>query len=100
MGKPKLCYSPIQLKLANQQKVNPLERLSNILVDIDVVRCLADFKVIEIIDDSNSFPELLGIDWDFENLRVISLKKKKMTFKGHNIRIIIPFDPSMGLCYS
>ena len=32
MGRPKLCYSPIQLKL-----VNPLGRLSNILVNIDGV---------------------------------------------------------------
>ena len=37
MGKPKLHYSPIQLKLENQQKVNPLGRLSNIPVDIDGV---------------------------------------------------------------
>ena len=37
MGKPKLRYSPIQLKLENQQKVNPLGRLSNIPMDIDGV---------------------------------------------------------------
>lgn len=62
MGKPKLCYSPIQLKLTNKQKVNPLGRLSNILVDIDGVRILADFEMIGIIYDSNPFPVLLGID--------------------------------------
>ena len=99
MGKPKLHYSPIQLKLANQQKVNPLGRLSNIPVDIDGVRSLANFKVIEIIDDSNPFPTLLGIGWDFDNLAVINLKKKQMTFEGHNIRIITPLDPSMGPRY-
>ena len=37
MGNPQLSYSPIQLKLANQKKVNPLGRLPNILVDIDGV---------------------------------------------------------------
>ena len=37
MGKPKLRYSPIQLNLTNQQKVNPLGRLSNIPINIDGV---------------------------------------------------------------
>ena len=62
MGKLELSYSPIQLKLENQQKVNPMGRLSNMSVDIDGVWSLADFEVIEIIDDSNLFPALLGID--------------------------------------
>ena len=74
-------------------------RLSNVPVDIDGVRSLVDFEVIEIIDDSNPFPALLGIDWDFDNLAVINLKKKHMTFEGHNIRIIAPLDPSMGPRY-
>ena len=74
-------------------------RLSNVPVDIDGVRSLADFEVIEIIDDSNPFPTLLGIDWAFDNLDVINLKKKQMTFEGHNIRIIAPLDPSMDPCY-
>ena len=43
---------------------------------------------------------LLGIDWDFDNLAVINLKKKQMTFEGHNIRIITPLDPSMGPRYT
>ena len=94
MGKPKLRYSPIQLRLANQQRVCPMGRLSNVPVDIDGVRSLVDFKVIEIIDDSNPFPALLGIDWDFENLTLINLKKKQMTFEGHNIQIITPLDPT------
>ena len=37
MGKPKLRYQPIQLKLANKQKVNPLGRVSNIPINIDGV---------------------------------------------------------------
>lgn len=52
--------------------------------------------MIEIIDDSNLFLALLGIDWDFDNLTAINLNKKKMTFEGHNIRSIVPLDPSMG----
>ena len=100
MGRPKLRYSPIKFKLANQHKVNPLGRLSNMSVDIDGVRSLADFEVIEIIDDSKPYPVLLGFEWAFDNLAVINLKKKKMTFKVHNIRIIAPLDPSMGPWYT
>ena len=70
------------------------------LVDIDGVRSLVDFEVIEIIFESNLFPALLGIGWDFDNLEVINLKKKKIKFEGHNIRIIAPLDPSMGPLYT
>lgn len=74
--------------------------MSNVPVDIDGVRSLVDFKVIEIIDDSNLFPKLLGIDWDFDNLVVINLKKKQMTFEVNNIRIITPLDPTKGPRYT
>ena len=50
--------------------------LSNVLVDIDGMRILVDFKVIEIIDDSRPYPKLLGIEWAFDNLAIINLKKK------------------------
>ena len=74
--------------------------LLNVPVDIDGVQSLADFEVIEIIDDSNPFHTLLGIDWDFDNLVVINLKKKHMIFEGHNIQIITPLYPSIGPCYT
>ena len=74
-------------------------RLSIIPVDIDGVWSPVDFEVIEIIDESNPFLALLGIDWAFDNLAVINLKKKKTTFEGHNIRIIAPLDPSKGPWY-
>jgi hypothetical protein len=100
MEKPKMRYSPIQLRLASQQRVNPMGRLLNILVDIDGVRSLANFEVIEIIDHSNPFPALLSIYWAFHNMAVINLKKKQMTFEGHNIKVITPLDPSKGPCYT
>ena len=63
MAKPKLAFYPIQLRLANQQRVIPLRRLSSVLVDLDGVRSLADFELIEIIDDSTPYPALLGSDY-------------------------------------
>ena len=85
MAKPKLTFSPVQLRLANQQKVVPLGRLSNVSVDLYGVRSLANFEVIEIIDDSTSYPTLLGIDWAFESQAIINLKKKTMSFEGNGI---------------
>ena len=62
MRKPILEWSPIQLRLAKQQNIVPLGRLPSVPVDIDGVSTLADFEVIEIIDDRNPYPGLLGIE--------------------------------------
>lgn len=35
--------------------------LYGVTVDIEGVNALADFEVIEIVDDSNPYPALLGI---------------------------------------
>jgi hypothetical protein len=92
MGKPKLIYSPIRLKMANQLVVIPFGRLEHVLVDIDGVRTFADFKVIEIVDDSCPYPALLGIDWAFKISIVVDLKKRRMTFEGDGLRVIAPLD--------
>ena len=85
MAKPKLAFSPIQLRLANQQRVIPLGRLSSVPLDLDGVHNLANFKVIEIIDDNTPYPVLLGIDWAFKNQVVINLKRKTMSLEGNGI---------------
>ena len=59
MGRPMLEWSPIQLRLANQQKIVPLGRFPSVPVDIDGVSTLAYFRVIEIIDDINPYLALL-----------------------------------------
>jgi len=64
MGKPNLIYSPFMLRMANQQVVSPFRILEHVCVDINGVRMFADFEVIDIVDDSSSYPTLLGIDWD------------------------------------
>jgi len=57
---------------------------------------LADFEVIEIVDDINPYPTLLGIDWATEMNRVINLKKRKMIFLKKLLRVIVPLDPVEG----
>jgi len=93
MGKPKLKWSPIQLKLANQCKIFPIERLEQVEVNLDGVRTVAYFKAIEIVDDTNPYPELMGIDWAFDNLTIINLRKRQMIFKEGDIRLITSLDP-------
>ena len=100
MAKPELTFSPIQLRLANQQRFNPLGHLSSVPIDLDRVCSLADFEVIEIIDDSMSYPVLLGIDWEFYNQSIINLKKKTMSFEGNGIQVIVPLDPTLGPRYT
>ena len=100
MGKPKLEWSPIHFRLSNQQKIVPLGRFPSVPVNIDGFSTLADFEVIEIIDDSNPYPTLLGIEWEIDNDAVINLKKRQMTFKGKFLRVIVPLDPSQGERYT
>ena len=100
MGKPTLAWSPIQLRLANQQKIVPLGRFLDLQIDIDGVSTFADFEVIEIIDDSNPYPALLGIEWAMENAAVINLKKRQTVFEGKDFKVILPLDPSQGEWYT
>lgn len=86
--------------MVNQQKIIPLGRLSGIIVDIDGVRITTDFEVIDIVDDSNPYPTLLGLDWEFDNMAIINLKKRKMIFESNNMRVIVPLDPSEGVRYT
>ena len=99
MAKPKLAFSPIQLRLANQQRVIPLGHFSSVPIDLEGVCSLADFEVIEIIDDSTPYPMLLGIDWAFENQAISNLKKKTMSFEGNGIRVIGLLDLALGPRY-
>jgi hypothetical protein len=50
MGEPTLGYSSVQLKLESQHKVLPIGRLKGVIVDLDGVRTMEDFEVIEIVD--------------------------------------------------
>ena len=99
MGNPTLDWSPIQLRLANQQRILPLGRFPRVPVDIDGVSTIAYFEVIEIIDDSNPYPDLLGIEWAIDSDAVINLKKRQITFEGKGLRAILPLDPSQGERY-
>ena len=85
MGEIKLGRSPVQLKLANQAKVQPIGRVSNLVIDVDGMRTHADFDVIKVVNGGGSYPVLLGIGWASDNMDVINFKKRLMTFENQDI---------------
>ena len=75
MGKPTLGWSPVQLQLANQVKVQPIGRVSNLVVDVEGMKTHDDFDVIEVVEGGGSYLVLLGIGWDNDRMVVINFKK-------------------------
>jgi len=100
MGKLALQWSRTQLRIVNQQKILPMGRLQGVTVDIDGVSMLTDFEVIAIVDNSNPYPALLGIDWAMDMKGIINLKRGKMTFKNKSLRVVVPLDPVEGERYT
>ncbi len=68
-------------------------------IDIEGTSALADFEVIEIVDDSNPYPVFLRIDWAIDMKGVINLKKKMMSFEIKSLQVVIPLDPAEGPRY-
>lgn len=75
-------------------------QLQGVTMDIEGVSVLVNFEVIEIVDDSNPYPVLLGIDWATDMNRLINLKKWKMIFEKKLMRVIIPLDLVEGSRYT
>jgi len=74
-------------------------RLQEVIVDTEGASTLADFEVIEIVNDRNPYPTLLGIDWASDMNGVINLKKRKMIFEKKDLHTVVPLDPAEGPRY-
>jgi len=61
---------------------------------------LADFKVIEIVDNINPYLALSGIDWAIDMNRVINMKKRKIIFEKNSLCIVISLDHAEGSRYT
>ena len=81
MGKLRLVWSHFQLRLANQSKVLPIGQLIHILIEIEGIPTYAYFKVIEIFNDTNLYPSLLGIYLEKNNQSIIKFKKHILSLK-------------------
>lgn len=75
-------------------------RLQAITVDIEGVSAKEDFEVINIFDDSNPYPALLGIDWATDMNGVIILKKCKMIFEKNSLHVVVLLDLAEGARYT
>lgn len=75
-------------------------RLQGASVDIEGASALANFEVIEIVDDINPYLTLLGIDWAIDMNGVINLKKQTMSFERKSLHVVVPSDPVEGLRYT
>ena len=80
MGRPTLGWSPLQLRLDNQAKVQPIGRVLNLVVDVEGMKTYDDFDVIEVVEGEGSYPALLGIRWANDSMAAINFKKQMMTF--------------------
>ena len=65
-------------------------------MEVEGLRTYADFKVIDIVDDINPYPALLGIDWETDNQTIISFNKMILSFEDYEIRVVVPIDPLEG----
>jgi len=92
MGKPKLVWSIIQLRLENQLKIIPTRILVGVPINRDGVINVVDFELIEIMDNSQPYPTLLRLDWAFDNQEIINLKKREMIFEGGGLKVTAPLD--------
>lgn len=68
-------------------------------MNIDGVKGKLDFEVIEIIDNIDPYPDLMGIDWAFDNLVILKLKKREMVFDSEDLRVAVPLDICKGEQY-
>ena len=73
--------------------------MSQVLVDIEGLHTFTDFEVINIVDDMNPYPVLLGIDWAIYNHTIINFKKRILSFEDEEMRVVSPIDPLEGQRY-
>ena len=65
-------------------------------MDIEGLCTFVDFEVINIVDDNNPYPTLLGIDWSMENKTIIKLKRRILSFEDYGMRVVAPLDRLEG----
>jgi hypothetical protein len=65
-------------------------------MNIDGVCNITEFEVIDIMDYSQSYPSLMGLEWDFYTQAITNLKIMDMIFRVGDLKVTTPLDPSEG----
>ena len=73
--------------------------MSNVIIDVEGLHTYAYFEVINIVDDTNPYPTLIGIDWAVDNQTIVNFKKRILSFEDEEMRVISPIDPFEGQRY-
>ena len=68
-------------------------------MDIEGLHTFADFKVIDIVDNTTPYPALLGIEWEMENQTIINFKRRILSFEDDKIWVVAPIEPLEALRY-
>ena len=68
-------------------------------MDVKGLRTYAEFEVIDIVDDTNPYRVPLEIDWAIDNQTIINFKKRILSFKYSEMRVVAPIDPLEGQQY-
>ena len=55
--------------------------------------------LIDIVNDTNPYPALFGIDWEIYNHTILNFKKIILSFEYPQIRMVMPIDPLEGKRY-
>ena len=63
MGTPQLVWSSIKLRLVNQVRVSPIDRVPHLPVEVEGINTYTYFDVIEIVHEISSYLALFGIGW-------------------------------------
>ena len=69
------------------------------IINVEGLCTYANFEVINIVDDTNPYLTLLGIDWAIEIQTIINFKKMIISFEDEEMRVISPIDPFEGKIY-
>ena len=57
----------ISTKACEQLKVLPISILTKVPIEVEFLRTYAYFEVIDVVNDTNPYPALLGIYWEIDN---------------------------------
>ena len=68
-------------------------------MNIDGVHNTTNFEVINIVENSQPYATLMGIEWAFDNQSIINLKKREMIFEVKYLKVTPPLDPTEGKRY-
>ena len=66
--------------------------MTQVLAEVEGMRTYVDFEVIDIVDDTNMYPSLLGIDQEIDNHTIINFQKMILTFEDLELRVVTTID--------